>query len=113
MVRRVVRWIRSHKLLTCCILVVTLALALNVIAYLQARSMTRFVRQGTRTSSPEQLGLASKLRVMFTGVIVPRPMNTRTPLDVGLPFTTHRTRSSTGPNSNCGTFPRAETIARS
>lgn len=58
--------------------------------------MTRFAAVGTRTAAPEQLGLASKLRVLLTGVTVPRPVNRQSPADVGLPFTTLHTQSTDG-----------------
>ncbi|MBC8108151.1 MAG: alpha/beta fold hydrolase [Anaerolineae bacterium] len=68
----------------------------NVAAYMQARSMTRFAPAGVRTASPEQLALASKLRVLLTGVTVPRPVNDQTPADQGLSFATFCTQSSGG-----------------
>ena len=57
---------------------------LNAMAFMHARAMTRFVTSGTRTPFPEQLTLAQKLGVLFTGVTVPRPQNQRTPQSVGL-----------------------------
>ena len=109
MIRRTARWLRSHKLLTCCFVLVTMLIALNVVAYLQARSMTRFVRAGTRTSSPEQLSLASKLRVLLTGVTVPRPTNDQMPRNFGLSFTTHRTHSTDGIELELWHIPARET----
>jgi pimeloyl-ACP methyl ester carboxylesterase len=66
----------------------------NLAAFLQARSMTRFAPAGVRTPAPEHLGLASKLRVLLTGVTVPRPVNRLTPADLGLAFATFHTQST-------------------
>lgn len=63
-------------------------LSLNAVAYMQARSMTRYATSGPRTARPEKLGLLARLRVILTGVNVPRPRNASTPADVGLPFAT-------------------------
>jgi uncharacterized protein len=62
----------------------------NVVAWLHARAMSRFVRAGERTAPPERLGAAAKFRVLLMGVTVPRPENQRTPKDAGLTFTTVR-----------------------
>jgi pimeloyl-ACP methyl ester carboxylesterase len=64
--------------------------ALNVIAFMQARSMTHYERVGTRTQAPEHLTLPSKLHVLLTGVTVPRPTNEQTPKDFDLNFDTLR-----------------------
>jgi pimeloyl-ACP methyl ester carboxylesterase len=96
MIRGIFRWTRAHRLLTCCIFLALLLITLNLLAYMQARSMTHFVRNGARTNSPEQLTLGTKLAVLLTGVTVPRPENHRTPADYDLPFVTHRISSSEG-----------------
>src|SRR5512132_2165511 len=96
MLRRTVRRIRSHKLLTCALVASAMLIALNVVAYMQARSMTHFARGGTRTVAPERLSFTSKLRVLLTGVTVPRPVNQQTPADFDLPFTTHLAHSTNG-----------------
>lgn len=62
---------------------------LNAAAYLQARSMTRFVRAGARAAPPEAPGRLRQASVLLGGVRVPRPANARTPADVGLPYGTH------------------------
>jgi alpha-beta hydrolase superfamily lysophospholipase len=64
--------------------------AMNAMAYMQAWGMTHFVVGGNRTLPPEHLTLLSKLKVVFTGVRIPRPVNTSTPSDVGLEFQTIR-----------------------
>lgn len=60
--------------------------ALNVLAFMHVRAMTHFVPGGTRTPFPERLSLAGKLRVVLTGVTVPRPANAQTPAAAGLAF---------------------------
>jgi alpha-beta hydrolase superfamily lysophospholipase len=65
-------------------------IALNLIAYMQARSMTHFVEGGIRTSHVESLTLTEKLKILFVGVNIPKPINASTPADVGLPFQTFR-----------------------
>lgn len=58
----------------------------NVVAWRHARAMSRFVRSGERTASPEKLGATARLRVLLTGVTLPRPENHRTPKDFELEF---------------------------
>jgi uncharacterized protein len=65
-------------------------LALNGIAFMQARSMTHLVEIGSRTAKPEKLSLPEKARVILTGVEVPRPENSVTPDAVQLAYETHR-----------------------
>src|SRR5690349_7195852 len=62
-------------------------LAVNGIAWMQARAMTHYTAAGQRTAKPEQLGLVDKVETILTGVTIPRPANLHTPADVGLPFT--------------------------
>lgn len=67
---------------------VTAFMVANLVAWLHARAMSRFVRVGERTESPEKLGALAKARVLLTGVTLPRPENRRTPKDSGLEFQT-------------------------
>jgi uncharacterized protein len=72
-------------------LVVLLLLAIfgaNAFAYVHARALTRFLAAGQRTPDPEKLDRWQKLEVLFLGARVPRPVNTKTPATVGLPFET-------------------------
>jgi len=55
---------------------------LNVLAYNHAHAMTHFTTDGTRTSKPEELSLWAKIRVLLTGVNVPRPSSGRVPSDL-------------------------------
>jgi dipeptidyl aminopeptidase/acylaminoacyl peptidase len=63
---------------------------LNGIAWMQARSMTHYVAEGERTAKPEKLSFLDKLKLLVTGVQVPRPTNQTTPASEGLPFQTYR-----------------------
>ncbi len=47
--------------------------ALNVMAYNHAKAMTHFATGGPRTNKPEDLSGFSKLKVLFTGIKIPRP----------------------------------------
>jgi alpha-beta hydrolase superfamily lysophospholipase len=60
--------------------------ALNLVAYRQARAFTHFAPPDHRTPRPQLLSLGQKLEVAFEGVRLPRPENRRTPDDVGLRY---------------------------
>lgn len=62
--------------------------ALNVIAFVQARGMTHFAPAGTRTKPAELLTFGEKCGVLLSGVTLPKPVNEKTPSDLGLPFET-------------------------
>jgi alpha-beta hydrolase superfamily lysophospholipase len=70
--------------------VLTPTIAINAIAWMQARSMTQFVASGQRTAKPEKLSITGKLTVALLGVALPRPMNRRLPSDEGLAYETHQ-----------------------
>lgn len=61
-------------------------LAINILAWNHAHAMLVFAHGGERTAKPESLGRLARLRVLLTGVNVPRPSSRETPADVGLPF---------------------------
>src|SRR2546427_12282312 len=71
------------------ILLVAGFVALNVIAYRQARAFTHFATSGQKTGKPERLSLAERVEVLVAGAVVPRPQNRGTPADLGLTFETH------------------------
>ncbi|HEY1923510.1 MAG TPA: alpha/beta fold hydrolase, partial [Tepidisphaeraceae bacterium] len=81
---------RRQVLLAIFVLFVVGFMAVNVVAYMQARSMTHFISNGERTRPPESLGLLGKIEVLFVGVRIPRPINGVTPASVGLAFETFR-----------------------
>jgi alpha-beta hydrolase superfamily lysophospholipase len=64
------------------------ALGVNVVAYMQARSMTHFSSSGARTEGPERLGSLAAVGVVLSGVNIPRPESARTPADFDLSFDT-------------------------
>jgi len=65
-------------------------LAVNAVAFMQARAMTQFSSSAARTSPPEELGPLETAGVLLTGVRIPRPRNQITPIDLGLPYQTIR-----------------------
>lgn len=70
--------------------------ALNALAFRHAWAMSHFAPTGSRTESPEELSRWSKLKVLFTGVSLPRPVNRRTPAELGLRFETVRVSVESG-----------------
>ncbi len=57
-------------------------IVLNVLAYRHARAMLHFTRGGARTGKPEQLARGQRLRLLLTGVNVPRPVSARAPAEL-------------------------------
>jgi pimeloyl-ACP methyl ester carboxylesterase len=70
--------------------------ALNALAYMHARAMTRFTQAGELTDSPADLSFAAKVRVLFLGATIPHPRSQRTPESVGLAYETHRLQGMAG-----------------
>jgi uncharacterized protein len=64
--------------------------ALNLIAFMQARAMTTFVGGPLRTRQLESLTFAEKIQVLCCGMNLPRPVNRSNPADIGLQFQTIR-----------------------
>jgi uncharacterized protein len=77
--RKCRRWIGAG-------LVLMAFIALNAIAYRHVWTMTHFADGGPRTLKPEALNSLQKLKVLFTGVTLPRPVNLKTPHDFEMPF---------------------------
>ncbi len=77
-------------------LAVAFFLAPNVPAYMHARAMTTFAIGGGRSERPEELSALGKARVLLTGVNLPRPVNDKTPADLGLEFETLEIRGGDG-----------------
>ena len=63
-------------------------LLLNLLAFRQARAMTRFARSGSRTAKPEELSLLGKIKAVLWGVLVPRPHRDATPAQLHLYYET-------------------------
>jgi alpha-beta hydrolase superfamily lysophospholipase len=70
-----------------------LFLAVNFVAFMHAWRMTHMVDAGVRTATPAQLSTFGKIKIFFTGVNVPKPVNRRVP---DLPFTAHRYQTPDG-----------------
>lgn len=73
-------------------IVISLSLALfilwNVIAYQHTSAMLNFTQAGNRTDKPEFLSLWRKIKVLLTGVNIPKPRNISTPEQWGMSFET-------------------------
>ena len=65
-------------------------ITVNLLAFMQAKALTRFVESGDRTGRPEQLSVLDKIAVLLSGARIPRPTNRRTPAELGLAYETHR-----------------------
>jgi dipeptidyl aminopeptidase/acylaminoacyl peptidase len=70
MKRKAKRWLGIGALI-----VVAGFSGLNALAYSHAEAMLRFSDGGLRTTTPERLGLLSRVRVLLTGVNIPRPVS--------------------------------------
>jgi len=55
---------------------------LNALAYSHADAMLRFSDGGPRTTTPEQLGFLSRMKLLFAGVNIPRPASHRRPSEL-------------------------------
>ena len=93
--RRPVQWARRRPAKAVLALVVFLFVLANVLAYIQAYSMTHFVH-GVATTRPDQLSGMGKLGVVLTGVRLAKPRNTVSPATFNLPYETHRYRGDDG-----------------
>jgi uncharacterized protein len=67
-------------------LVLLAFVVLNAIAYRHVWTMTHFASSGIRTLKPEALTPLQKLKVLFAGVTLPRPINLQTPSDFEMPY---------------------------
>lgn len=89
-----------------------LLVVVNLIAYLRARSLTRFLPSGPRTPRPEDLPVLGRLWVLAFGARIPRPLNDRTPAEVGLAFRSFSIRGPAG-RLACWRIPRRRAGGRS
>ncbi len=72
----------KRVLVTVAVLAIVGFAGLNVLAYNQARAMTRFASAGLRTETPEDLSFWAKIKVMIGGVNTPRPSSRLLPTDL-------------------------------
>ncbi len=63
-------------------------MAVNCVAYYHAYRMTHFAIAGEQTRAPQRLNGWQRAAVLAAGVTVPRPVNSRTPADLGWQFRT-------------------------
>ena len=63
-------------------------IAINVAAFFHAHAMTRFSDARERTPRPEELSLFQQLKVLVSGIKLPRPENGLTPANYLIPFST-------------------------
>jgi uncharacterized protein len=80
--------------------------AVNLLAYRQARAFTHFVAPGHRTR-PEEMSAAERLRVMLVGFDVPRPVNRTTPGWMNLSYERHLFAGGRGAALEAWLIPRA------
>lgn len=106
--RRLYRWVRTHRWLTLVLAIGLSFVALNVVAFNQAWSMMHFTTGGSRTSSPEGLALLEKARVAMVGVRLPKPVNNIDPSFYRLPFETVRFGGATGTELEGWFIPHAQ-----
>jgi pimeloyl-ACP methyl ester carboxylesterase len=85
---------RAGKLLLAALL--SAAVSVNLVAFMQARAMTHFSGGGARTAGPEQLSAFDKIAVLLSGVNIPRPQNGQTPAEWAPTFETHRWQNFSG-----------------
>lgn len=83
-------WLQSPWCKAAVLFLLLSGVAINGIAWMQARSMTHFIEGGERTAKPEKLSLLDKVQIVLTGVQLPRPINYQTPQAIGLSYTTHQ-----------------------
>jgi hypothetical protein len=67
-----------------------LAGLVNLLAFRHAWAMLNFAKSGKQTDPPEVLSLGQKLKILLSGVNIPKPHNDVVPASLGLPFETHQ-----------------------
>jgi hypothetical protein len=70
--------------------------AFNILTYRHAYAMTHFTAGGERTGKIESIGGARKLKILVSGINIPRPKTRSTPAGIDLTFETLRIESSPG-----------------
>lgn len=94
--RRLLAWVRHHPWRTAALTLVACFLLLNFLAYQHARAMLSFNANTERTPPPQSLSFGQKAKVLVWGVTIPRPNNTRSPQNLGLPSETLRISTDDG-----------------
>ena len=83
-------------------------LVINLLAAGQAHRMLRFEEDGARTAPPEQLSRWERVRVLLTGVRMPRPRAALTPADLGLPYEEYWMTGDDGRRLSAWHIPQAD-----
>lgn len=89
-------WLWRNRKRSLALAVAFVFVLLNVLAFVHARAMTHFAPSGAKTLKPEALSRWGKLKVLLTGVNIPRPMNDADPATVGLGYTIQRMERDDG-----------------
>jgi len=81
---------------------------LNILAYNHAHAMMYFTSGGTRTEKPEKLTLGQRIKVLLTGVNVPRPVSSRQPSELDFGCRRLTIRGTNGITLGCWYVDRGE-----
>lgn len=90
---RLYRWARKHPRRSLLLGLILCGLLVNLWAYNHAHAMTHYRPARRRTRPPGKLTRWQKLRVIATGISLPRPVNRVTPR---VPYETHRFETADG-----------------
>lgn len=82
--RRLLSLVRRHPWYAMAAALFAGFVVLNGLAYQHAHAMLNYSSDAARTARPQSLSLGQKLRILICGVTVPRPVNSRSPEDLGL-----------------------------
>ncbi len=82
-------------------------LAVNFLAYMQAYKMLHYSLNGARTIKPEEMNILQKGLVLFTGVNLPKPVNSSTPANFGMGFKNLTYKSGDGVNLSAWVVPHS------
>lgn len=96
MIRASLRWVNGHRRLTAVLLLASLVVGVNGMAYLHAHAMTHFVDGGQRTAKPDELSIGQKIKVLLTGVRISKSVNTEQPEDYSLDAEVHEFAGASG-----------------
>jgi uncharacterized protein len=96
--RRLLAWVRHHPWRATGLALLASVLLLNFVAYHHARAMLTFTGEANRTHPTQTRSPWQKLKVLASGVTIPRPENTRSPQEFGVPFETLHFVSDDGVN---------------
>ena len=86
----------KRRVVGCLVVLLVGLVAANALAAWQAYAMLHYDDSGPRTMPPEQLSCWGKIKVMLTGMRMPRPRAVMAPDEVGLPFVELRIPAGTG-----------------